>query len=467
MHKDTILIVDDEKDMREFLEIMLRKEGYEVKAFSSASQALEYCRESRYDLVITDLRMPGMDGVAFLKSLKEMDPEALVIMVTAYASVDNAVEAIKAGAHDYFTKPFNIVEVKQNIRNALKIRNLERVNRLLKKDLDDRTGVGGLIGSSARMSEIYALIKNVARSKTNVFITGESGTGKELVARAIHSESDRAAEPFVAVNCGAIPENLLESELFGHQKGAFTGAVSNRIGLAEQADGGTLFLDEITELPLHLQVKLLRFIQERNFRRVGGSTDIQVDIRLIAASNRDVEAEVKAGRFREDLFYRLNVIRVNLPALRDRKADIAALIAHFIDKYNKALGKSVRSVSEDAMKAAIEADYPGNVRELENVIERAITIEDTQVLTLKSLYGDYPSKSVAAVNRNGGTAAAVLTSPIPPDGIDLEKTVEAFERSAIQDALVRTNGVKKKAAELLGMTFRSLRYKLNKYGIKN
>ena len=241
MYKNTILIVDDEKDMRDFLEIMLRKEGYEVKTFQAAMQALEYCKDNQYDLVITDLKMPGMNGVDFLKSLREVDPEALVIMVTAYASVDNAVEALRAGAHDYFTKPFNIVEVKQNIKNALKIRNLERVNKLLKKDLDDRTGVGGLIGTSAKMSEIYGLIKVVAKSKTNVFITGESGTGKELVARAIHSESERYNEPFVAINCGAIPETLLESELFGHQKGAFTGAVANRKGLAEEANGGTLF----------------------------------------------------------------------------------------------------------------------------------------------------------------------------------------------------------------------------------
>ncbi|MEK7773077.1 MAG: sigma-54 dependent transcriptional regulator, partial [Deltaproteobacteria bacterium] len=411
----------------------------------------EYCRNNRVDLVITDVRMPGLGGVDFLKALKELDPDYTVIMITAYASVDTAIEAMKAGAYDYFTKPFNIDEIKLNIKKALKLKSLEKENRLLKQDLKIRYGFANLIGASPRMAEIYSLIMSMAKTRTNVFITGESGTGKELVARAIHFESDRKERPFVAVNCGAIPENLLESELFGHQKGAFTGAVANREGLAEEADGGTLFLDEITELPLHLQVKLLRFIQERTFRRVGGAADIPVDIRLIAASNRDVEAEVKAGRFREDLFYRLNVIRIDVPPLRERKGDVMPLVRHFVEKYNAVLGKNIKKPSEEALKLLVDHDYSGNVRELENIIERAVTLETKDVITPESLPsylrekappGHSPAHAGAAQGNNGKAVK------VPEGGMDLEKTVEEFERAMITDALKKTGGVKKRAAEL-------------------
>ncbi len=468
MRKDRILIVDDETNMREFLEIMLGKEGYETASMASAAEALEYCRNNRVDLVITDVRMPGLGGVDFLKALKELDPDFTVIMITAYASVDTAIEAMKAGAYDYFTKPFNIDEVKLNIKKALKLKSLEKENRLLKQDLKTRFGFSNLIGASPRMAEIYSLIMSVVKTKTNVFITGESGTGKELVARAIHLESDRKDRPFVAVNCGAIPENLLESELFGHQKGAFTGAIAARAGLAEQADGGTLFLDEITELPLHLQVKLLRFIQERTFRRVGGGADIPVDIRLVAASNRDVEAEVRAGRFREDLFYRLNVIRIAIPPLRERKGDIMPLARHFMEKYNAALGKDIKKISEEAMKLLADYGYSGNVRELENIIERAVTLETKDAITTESLPSYLRDKAhevgagASAGAQDGGNGTAVK---VPEGGMDLEKTVEDFERSMIMDALKKSGGVKKRAAELLGLSFRSMRYKLAKYGV--
>ncbi|MBI5970280.1 MAG: sigma-54-dependent Fis family transcriptional regulator [Deltaproteobacteria bacterium] len=499
MHKFKIVIVDDEKDMREFLEIMLRKEGYEVIAFSSAGPALDWCKTNDYDLVITDLKMPGMDGVSFLKTLREANPEALVIMITAYASVETAIEAMKAGAYDYFTKPFNVVEVKHNIKNALRLKHLERENRLLKDELKGRTGFGDLIGGSPRMLETYKLIMSVAKSKTNIFITGESGTGKELAARAIHNESDRKDEPFVALNCGAIPENLLESELFGHQKGAFTGAVSNKEGLVERADNGTLFLDEVTEMPVHLQVKILRFIQERNFRRVGGTADISVDIRLIAASNRDVEDEVRTGRFREDLFYRLNVIRLKLPPLRERKEDIPALTRHFLEKYNKSAGKNIKGFSEEAMRFLLDYGYSGNVRELENIIEHAVTLENSDSVVMGSIPSYLTEKANAGVSgraqrhfraqtnitaqthksesgaerANGAEAQGViavlpdvLNGVIPrKDVFDLEKTVVEFEKTAILDALKKTGGAKKKAAELLGLSFRSMRYKLSKYGI--
>ncbi|HBG45578.1 MAG TPA: Fis family transcriptional regulator [Deltaproteobacteria bacterium] len=464
MSKQRIIIVDDEKDMRDFLEIMLRKEGYDALGVESAPVALEEIKSRGADLVISDVRMPVMGGVDFLKAMKEMDPEALVVMITAYASVETAIDAMKAGAYDYFTKPFNIDEVKFTVRKALELKRLERENRLLKNELKSRLGFSNIIGTSPRMAEVYSLIMSVAKTRTNVFISGESGTGKELIARAIHNESDRKDRPFVAVNCGAIPENLLESELFGHVRGAFTGAVASREGLAEQADGGTLFLDEITELPLHLQVKLLRFIQERSFRRVGGGNDISVDIRLVAASNRDVESEVKAGRFREDLFYRLNVIRIAMPPLRERKEDIPHLCRHFLEKYNKALAKDVKKISEEAMRSLMDYDYSGNVRELENIIERSVTLEEGTEAALESLpdhlrapQPSLPALSVVPVGAQG--------LGVPDGGMDLEKTVEDFEKAIITDALKKAGGVKKRAAELLGLSFRSMRYKLSKYAI--
>ncbi|MBI5641882.1 MAG: sigma-54-dependent Fis family transcriptional regulator [Deltaproteobacteria bacterium] len=464
MAKVNILIVDDERDMREFLEIMLRKEGYGARGMDSAKAALDFCRDNPVDLVISDIRMPGMGGVDFLKALKELDPDTLVIMITAYASVETAIEAMKAGAYDYFTKPFNIDEIKLNIKKALKLRSLELENRLLKKDLKTKYGFSNIVGTSPRMAEIYSFIMSIAKTKTNVFVTGESGTGKELVARAIHLESDRKDKPFVAINCGAIPENLLESELFGHQKGAFTGAVANKEGLAEQADGGTLFLDELTELPLHLQVKLLRFIQERNFRRVGATADISVDIRLIAASNKDLEAEVKAGRFREDLFYRLNVIRIGLPPLRERKEDIPALSRYFLEKFSLEHGKNIKRLSEGALKCLVEYDYSGNVRELENIMERAVALETTDIITTESL-PSYLRERAETVHGAANLANPGIGVPVPSGGVDLEKTIEEFEKAIIIDALKKSGGVKKRAAELLGLSFRSMRYKLSKYEI--
>ncbi|MBI5455107.1 MAG: sigma-54-dependent Fis family transcriptional regulator [Deltaproteobacteria bacterium] len=463
MAKQKILIVDDEKDMRDFLEIMLRKDGYEASAFASPDAALDFCRSEKVDLVISDIRMPGMGGVEFLKALKDLDPDILVIMITAYASVETAIDAMKSGAYDYFTKPFNIDEVRINIKKALKLKSLEEENRLLKTDLKTKYGFANIIGTSPRMAEVYGYIMSIARTKTNVLVTGESGTGKELVARAIHMESERKDGPFIAINCGAIPENLLESELFGHQKGAFTGAVANKSGLAEEANGGTLFLDEITELPLHLQVKLLRFIQERNFRKVGGTTDISVDIRLIAATNRDPEAEVKASRFREDLFYRLNVIRIDLPPLRERKEDIPMLARYFMERYSREHGKNIKKISEEALKCLMAYDYSGNVRELENLMERAVTLETTETVTVEALP---PALKERACALQSLQAVPMACGERGPEGaVDLEKTVEEFEKAIIMDALKKTGGVKKRAAELLGLSFRSMRYKLSKYDI--
>lgn len=460
MPKEKILIVDDEKSIREFLEIMLKKEGYKVGSAVSAEEALKLFNNSNYELVISDIKMSGMDGVELLRKIKEINPETIVLMITAYASVDTAIDAMKAGAYDYITKPFNVDEVKHIIRNALDRRRLETENILLKKELKSRYSFASLVGTSPKMLEIYGFIKRVANTRTNILITGESGTGKELVARAIHYESDRKDKPFVPINCGAIPENLLESELFGHQKGAFTGAVANKNGLFEVANDGTIFLDEITELPKELQVKILRVIQEKNFRRVGGVDDISVDVRIITASNKDIEKEIQGGRFREDLFYRLNVIPIHLPPLRERKEDIPLLADYFLEKYTKELGKDIKGISSEAMDFLEAYAYPGNVRELENIIERAVALESTNLILPESMPPHlFPLPLGERVRERG-------VVEIHSDGLSLEKAVEDYEKAIILDALKKANGVKKRAAELLGLSFRSMRYKLDKYGIE-
>ncbi|MEK7313229.1 MAG: sigma-54 dependent transcriptional regulator, partial [Deltaproteobacteria bacterium] len=354
------------------------------------------------------------------------------------------------------------------IKRALEWKRLEKENILLKKDFESRYGFGNLIGASPRMLDIYAFIRSIASTKANVLISGESGTGKELAARAIHNESERKDKSFVAINCGAIPENLIESELFGHVKGAFTGAVVNKAGLVEMADGGTLFLDEVTELPRELQVKFLRFIQEKTIRRVGGIADTAVDIRIIAATNRVIEDEVKAGRFREDLFFRLNVIRIEMPPLRERKEDIPHIVRHFAAKYSAELRKNavIKDVSEEALKCLLDYGYPGNVRELENAIERAVAIETKDHISKESLPDNIRNACRPVVPENislppcGGGAG--WGSGVPDGGMDLEKTVSDFEKAMMLDALKKTGGVKKKAAELLGITFRSMRHKLSK-----
>ena len=466
--KEKILIVDDEKGIRDFLEIMLKKEGYKTAAAASGEEAIKLFNNSSYDLVISDVRMKGMGGIELLKSIKEINPETVVLMITAYASVDTAIDAMKAGAYDYITKPFKVDEVKHIIRNALDKKRLETENILLKRELKTKHAFGNLIGTSSRMFEIYDIIKRVKDTKTNIFITGESGTGKELVARAIHYEGIRKDKPFVPINCGAIPENLLESELFGYQKGAFTGAAANKSGLFEVANEGTIFLDEITELPIQLQVKLLRVIQERNFRRVGGIEDISVDVRIIAASNKGIAKEVKEGRFREDLFYRLNVIPIHMPPLRERKEDIRFLAEHFFEKHTKEIGKDIKGISREAMDYLESYSYPGNIRELENIIERAVALECAKLILPESL-PDYvrglpPNASIGG--QEIVETAGQIINPQIPSGLNLEKNIEDYERGILLDALKKSGGVKKKAAELLGLSFRSMRYKLDKYGIE-
>jgi len=468
MSKEKILIVDDEKGIRDFLEIMLKKEGYRVSSAPGGEEAMRLFNNSSYDLVISDVRMKGMGGVELLKSIKEINPETVVLMITAYASVDTAIDAMKAGAYDYITKPFNVDEVKHIIRNALDKKRLETENILLKRELKTKHAFGNIIGTSPKMLEIYEIIKRVADTKTNILLTGESGTGKELVARAIHYEGVRKDKPFVPINCGAIPENLLESELFGYQKGAFTGAAANKSGLFEVANEGTIFLDEITEIPIQLQVKLLRVIQERNFRRVGGIEDISVDVRVIAASNKDIAKEVKEGRFREDLFYRLNVIPVRVPPLRERQEDIPVLSRHFLEGYCKELDKNIKKISGEAMELLLKYNYPGNVRELENIIERAVALENTDIILPESLpeyVRGLPSDASIGGQEIVETAGQIINPQIP-SSLNLEKNIKDYERAIILDALKKSGGVKKKAAELLGLSFRSMRYKMDKYGIE-
>jgi two-component system, NtrC family, response regulator PilR len=455
MLKDKILVVDDEQSMREFLEIMLKKEGYRVSLASNGEEVLKLLERDIFDLVLLDVRMPKMDGIAVLKRIKALATETIVIMITAYASHDTAVKAMKEGAYDYITKPFKIDEIKLIIKNALEKKNLQKENSLLKQVVRDRYHFDNIIGQSPRMQALYDLLEKVSPTKTNILVTGESGTGKELVAKAIHYNSPRKDRPFVTLNCGAIPESLIESELFGHMKGAFTDAIATKKGLFEVADEGTLFLDEISELPLLMQVKLLRVLQDREFKRVGGTEDLRVDVRIIAATNKDLEEAVREKRFREDLFYRLNVIQIKLPPLRERMDDIPRLAMHFLKKFSAELNKTISIVSPEAHRLLQDYAYPGNVRELQNIIERAVALESSEELTAQNL-SSYLDQHLQI--KKGG-----LDLDIPSEG--LEKFVEEIERTLLVKALDRTHGIKTKAAELLGINFRSMRYRLEKYGL--
>ncbi|MDX9730394.1 MAG: sigma-54 dependent transcriptional regulator, partial [Bdellovibrionales bacterium] len=373
--KPRILVVDDEESIREFLDIMLRKEGYDVTCVEDGQKAMDILKKKTFDLIISDLQMPNVTGIELLKHCRETYPDVLFMMITAFGTAESAVEAMKMGAYDYITKPFKIDEVRINIANALRSRNLEVENRVLRKELQKEYSFQNLVGNSEAMHKIFELIRKVSDSPTNVLVTGESGTGKEMVAKAIHYNSPLKDRPFVSVNCGAIPENLVESELFGHKKGSFTGAVSDKDGLFEVADGGTLFLDEIGELPLASQVRILRAIQEKTVRRVGGTEDIKVEVRIIAATNRDLEQMVQHGTFRQDLYYRLNVINIRTPALRERRDDVPLLANHFLTKYGERFGKTIQTISKEAMDLLKRYDFPGNVRELENIIERTVALE--------------------------------------------------------------------------------------------
>ena len=458
--KPKILIVDDEESLREFLEIMLKREGYEIATAENGEVAIKHLAKKNYDVVITDLQMPKIHGMQVLAKAKESDPEMVVIVITAFGSTESAVEAMKLGAYDYITKPFKIDEIKLVIKKALEKRLLSRENILLKKALGSKYNFGNLIGSAPSMLKIYDLIQRVCETKTNVLITGESGTGKELVAKAVHYNGSLKDKPFVTVNCGAIPETLIESELFGHKKGSFTGAIADKMGLFEVANSGTIFLDEIGEIPLQTQVKLLRVLQEKTFKRVGSTEDITVNVRIMAATNKDLMQEVSQGRFREDLYYRLNVIHIQLPPLRERKEDIPILAQHFLEKYNKQLDKDIKKISKEAMEALASYDYHGNVRELENIIERTVSLERGASILPESLPPIIFHPGAELARRGGGEHMITM------DGVNLEEIVGNLEKELIEKALKKAGGIKKKAAKLLGISFRSMRYRLEKYGME-
>ncbi len=452
-----ILVVDDELSMREFLKILLEKEGHKVTLAKDGEQALDLAEKNGFDLAISDVRMPGMNGLDLLAALKERETDLPVIMITAFASPEDAVTAMKYGAFDYITKPFNVDEIQGVIKAATRRRGSRTSSASLSSEFPD------IIGNSPEMNKIYDLIKRIARTPANVLIYGESGTGKELVARAIHDHSRVAGQPFVPITCSAIPESLLESELFGHKKGSFTGAISDKAGLFQQADGGTAFLDEIGELTPIIQTKLLRVLQEREFMPVGSTRTIKVNVRIIAATNRNLEDEILAGRFREDLYYRLAVVPIRMPPLRERKGDVPLLVNHFLQKYSKLLGKEVQTISSYAMQVLMDYDFPGNVRELENIIERGVALESSNIILPESLILSRQGRQAEDSRDEPLFVAARDEEELFSKGMD--DILVALETKMIRHALEKAGGSKMRAAELLKISFRSLRYKIKKYEI--
>lgn len=448
-----VLVVDDEESLRELLSVMLTKEGYSIQTAASAEDALLTFQRGRYDVVLSDVRMPGMDGITLLGRLREADPDILVIVMTAFSTWQRAVEAMRLGAFDYVRKPFDNRDVKATIARAIRSRRLKE--QYPNRDRDDIGPIGTIIGSSKPLRDALDLVRRVAPTDSTVLVTGESGTGKELVARALHFTSLRASAPFIAVNCGAFTETLLESELFGHVRGSFTGAVGDKKGLLEVADGGTFFLDEVSEMTPTTQVKFLRVLEEREFKAVGSTDTKSVDVRFVMATNRDLEAAVKEGAFREDLFYRINVIAIHLPPLRERREDIPLLAGHFLAKYVRELRKGVSAFSTEAIDALMAHDWPGNVRELENVVQRAVALSEHREIGMDDL----------AVKFGGRRPAGAVAVEGIGEGFDLEHRIEEVETAYIQEALARSNGRLTAAAKILGVSFRSLRYKVKKYGI--
>ena len=449
-----ILVVDDEKSMREFLEIMLTKEGYEMIIADDGEQACEILDREVFDLVITDIRMKNINGIGVLKKAKDVDPGAMVVLISAFATAETAVEAMKEGAYDYIPKPFKVNDFKRIINDAIGSK-----ARLREEDngSKSRYHFGSLIGESPQMRKVYDLVERVSRTKTNILISGESGTGKELVAKAIHNLSERRDKPIVVINCAGIPENLIESELFGYKKGAFTGAVADKEGLFDIADGGTVFLDEVGELSPVIQVKILRVIQERTFTAVGGTEVKTVDVRFISATNKDLEEEVIDKNFREDLYFRLNVIPITIPPLRDREGDLPLLAQHFLEKFSIEMGKDIRKISTYAMDILKNYLFPGNVRELENIVERSAALETSNIVLPESL--------ALSSLRDRGNKRRTRRADLGPEGIQLDEVMLEIEREYLAQALEIALGSKQGAAELLGINLRSLRYRLEKPGM--
>ncbi len=462
MRNECILVVDDSPDIRFTMSEVLKTKGFSVESASDGQEAIEMLENRYFDIVLTDLSMPRKTGMDVLRYVTENSPETICIIITGFGTIQGAVEALKIGAYDYLCKPIKPDEVTILIDKALEVRDLKRENRNLKKELKNRYGFDNIIGTSKPMQEVFRLVEKVADTDSTVLITGESGTGKELIAHSIHYASDRKDGPFIPVNCAAIPEELLESELFGHEKGAFTHAIKTRIGRFELANKGTIFLDEIGEMSPSLQVKLLRVLQERKFERVGGVKTISVDIRVVAATNQDLETAVKEGRFREDLYYRLNVIPIHVPPLRERRSDIPLLAKYFLEKYCKGKRKGVQGISDEAMDILVRYDWPGNVRELENIIERMVILASGDIITKE----DLPLQIVEKAGCSPGLVAVTGEAmEFPDDGLSLSQAVSELEKTLILKALERTGGVKNRAAKLLKMNRTTLIEKMKKLGL--
>ncbi len=454
MEERRVLVVDDEESFRHLLSVILKKEGYEVETAKDGKEALEKMDKGLFDEVLCDIRMPRMDGIQFLKEAKRIHADSTIIMMSAYGTLDTAIEAMKLGAYDYVSKPFKPDEIVLTLKKAEERERLRRENIYLRKEVKKEYKFSNIISKNEKMAAVFDTIEKVARYKSTILITGESGTGKELVAKAIHFNSDRSASPFIALNCGAIPESLLESELFGHVKGSFTDAVRTKRGLFEEADRGTLFLDEIGELPLSLQVKLLRVLQDGEIRRIGDSRSTKIDVRIIAATVKDLDKAVKEGSFRDDLFYRLNVLPLKLPPLRERKEDIPLLIEHFIAKFNDDLGKNVREVTPEALKILLRYPWHGNVRELENTIERGLVLTETDFIDVENLPPE--------VHRSGESSAF---SQLEEHSI--KKASRILETELIRKALRKTHGNHTHASRILEISHRTLLYKIKEYGIED
>jgi len=449
-----ILIVDDEASLRDFLTIVFEEDGWTVRTAGSLTDARRELDAHEPDVVLCDLMMPDGSGIEFLRDVKERSEKIPVVMITAYTSTKSAIEALKAGAHDYIAKPFDNEELKIIVSKAVERRELEDENIYLRQALEEKYTFTNIIGKSRRMQEIFGVVSRIAKTNSTVLINGESGTGKEMIARAIHTHSGRRGK-FVSINCGALPENLLESELFGHERGAFTGATRDKKGLFQEASLGTIFLDEIGETSPAMQVKLLRVLHDRVVRRVGGNEETTVDVRVVAATNRDLGESIQKGTFREDLFYRINVIPIDLPPLRERREDIPLLVEYFMNRYTRELGVPAKRISVEAMKALEDYSWPGNVRELENVIERVVALDPGDIVTTRSL----PESILIGVDLSGDIYE------LPPDGIDLEAHLRNIGKRFMVKALERANGVQTQAANLLNMSFRSFRYYVKKYEI--
>ena len=457
MENKRILVIDDEENMRYMLQLTLEDEGYEVELASDGEMGIEKVQQQHFDFVICDIKMPKMNGLQVLESVVESSPNIPMIMISAYGTVDSAIEAMKGGAYDYVTKPFKKDEILLTLKKAEERERLRRENQFLRQEVEKKYSFENIIGKSIQMQEVFRKIEKIASYKTTVLVTGESGTGKELVAKAIHYAGNRREAPFMAVNCGAIPHELLESELFGHVKGAFTGAVSQHPGLISQADHGSLFLDEIGELPLSLQVKLLRFLQEGEVRKVGDTKTISVDVRIIAATARNMAEAVEQGHFREDLYYRLNVVPIKIPPLRDRREDIALLVRHFLKKYTAEMQKEIVDISPEAMKLLLDYEWKGNVRELENVLERAIVMTEGDRISPEFLPEEL-----------AGTSSKILLK-IPESRVSMKTVMkevsEIAERTLISRALEQTGNNRTRAAKLLQISHRALMYKIKEYGM--